>query len=286
MVKQTGELIQQLRTEAGYTQRSLAAALHITDKAISKWERGICLPDVSLLPKLSLLLDADVELLVSNSIAEENWLGLIEIEYCDFSQIVYDKPLVYYLLSHFLLLGIRQIQVLTNGDNEAYLKSNTFTELGINFIFDKPDKPANLMIIDHPWFLFGSDLTQQFQGAMLSQRKLKLVPENQQAVIMFCPKEEMELYFSDKKEFVRKSSVRTLGRGMVCLDMDDYDKIVDVSSFVRTYQKNAGLLISSIEEIAYNAGLINAEELIGLADNASYGNILKQIAKKRKSQSE
>lgn len=282
MVKQTGELIQQLRTEAGYTQKSLAAALHITDKAISKWERGICLPDVSLLPKLSLLLDADVELLVSNSIAEENWLGLIEIANCDFSQIVYDKPLVYYLLSHFLLLGIRKIHVLTNKDNEAYLKNGSFEELGISFVFEKPKKPANLMLIDHPWFLFGSDLTQQFQGAMLSQRKIKLVPQNQQAVIVFCPEEDMEKYFSDKKDFVRKTSVRTLGRGMVCLDMDDYDKIVDVASFVRTYQKNVGLLIGSIEEIAYNMGFIDTEQLIKFADNVSYVNTLKQIARNDK----
>ena len=117
---------------------------------------------------------------------------------------------------------------------------------------------------------------------MLSQRKLKLVPQNQQSVFMFCPEDEMKMYFTDKKEFMRKSSVRTLGRGMVCLDMDDYDKIVDVSSFVRTYQKNAGLLIGSIEEIAYNAGLIDAKRLIDLTDNAFYGNILKQIAKRGK----
>lgn len=284
VVKQTGELIQQLRIEAGYTQKTLAAALHITDKAISKWERGICLPDVSLLPKLSLLLDADVELLVSNSIAEENWVGLIEIENCDFSQIVYDKPLVYYLLAHYLLLGIRQIHVLTNKDNETYLKNKTFEELGINFIFEKPRKSSNLMIIDHPWFLFGSDLTQQFQGAMLSQRKLKLVPQNQQAVFFFCPKDEMSTYFSYKKDFVRKSSVRTLGRGMVCFDMDDYDKIVDVASFVRTYQKNAGLLIGSIEEIVYNVGFIDTTQLIDMAGNVSYGSALKQIAKRSREQ--
>ena len=279
-----GEIIQQLRTKAGYTQKSLAAALHITDKAISKWERGICLPDVLLLPKLSLLLDADVDLLVSSSMAEENWLGLIEIENCNLSQIVYDKPLVYYLLSHFLLLGINHIHVLTNKDNEAYLSDKSFKEMGIRFLFEKPKKPAKLMIIDHPWFLFGSDLTQQFQGAMLSQRKIKLVPQNQQAVFVFCLEDDMEAYFSDKNEFVRKASVRTLGRGMVCLDMDDYDKIVDVSSFVRTYQKNAGLLIGSIEEIAYNKGLIDTEQLLELADNVSYGKVLKQIAWRGKTQ--
>ncbi len=116
------------------------------------------------------------------------------------------------------------------------------------------------------------------------KRKIKLVPQNQQAVFVFCPEADMDAYFFDKKEFARKASVRTLGRGMVCLDMDDYDKIVDVSSFVRTYQKNAGLLIGSIEEIAYNMGFIDTEQLICLADNVSYASALKQIARKGKAQ--
>ena len=37
-----GKIIAKLCREAGYTQKTLADALHITDKAVSKWERGIC----------------------------------------------------------------------------------------------------------------------------------------------------------------------------------------------------------------------------------------------------
>lgn len=36
-----GKLIFQLRQEKGYTQKQLADAMHISDKTISKWERGV-----------------------------------------------------------------------------------------------------------------------------------------------------------------------------------------------------------------------------------------------------
>lgn len=37
----TGRLIRELRRERNLTQRELAAQLHVTDRAVSKWERGV-----------------------------------------------------------------------------------------------------------------------------------------------------------------------------------------------------------------------------------------------------
>ena len=44
-----GKFIAQLRKEKKMTQKELANQLHITDKAVSKWERGLSCPDISLL---------------------------------------------------------------------------------------------------------------------------------------------------------------------------------------------------------------------------------------------
>lgn len=51
--KQIGPFLRQRRKERGMTQKDLAALLNVTDKAISKWERDLSLPDVSLLLPLS-----------------------------------------------------------------------------------------------------------------------------------------------------------------------------------------------------------------------------------------
>ena len=43
-----GKYIAGKRKELGLTQRQLADKLGMSDKSVSKWERGICLPDVSV----------------------------------------------------------------------------------------------------------------------------------------------------------------------------------------------------------------------------------------------
>lgn len=49
----TGGFIKELRKEKEMTQKQLADLLHITDRAVSKWERGICAPDIALLEPLA-----------------------------------------------------------------------------------------------------------------------------------------------------------------------------------------------------------------------------------------
>ena len=41
-----GKLIRALRKDQGLTQRQLAAAMNISEQAVSKWERGLGFPDV------------------------------------------------------------------------------------------------------------------------------------------------------------------------------------------------------------------------------------------------
>ena len=49
----TGQLIASARKERNMTQKELAKKLHVSDRAVSKWERGAGFPDVSLLEPLA-----------------------------------------------------------------------------------------------------------------------------------------------------------------------------------------------------------------------------------------
>ena len=51
--KKTGALVSTLRKEKGMTQKELAAQLHVSDRTVSKWERGAGFPDVSLMMQLA-----------------------------------------------------------------------------------------------------------------------------------------------------------------------------------------------------------------------------------------
>ena len=63
--KQMGDFIAKLRKEKGWTQKELAEKLFISDKAVSKWERNLSYPDISLLDPLSEILEVSVSELLN-----------------------------------------------------------------------------------------------------------------------------------------------------------------------------------------------------------------------------
>ena len=68
-----GKFIAECRKEKGLTQAQLAEKLGITDKAVSKWERGIAMPDTSIMLELCGILGISVnEMLSGEKISIEN----------------------------------------------------------------------------------------------------------------------------------------------------------------------------------------------------------------------
>ena len=58
--KKIGKYIKEKRKALGYKQSDLGEMLSVSDKAVSKWECGVALPDVALLPELSKILNVDI----------------------------------------------------------------------------------------------------------------------------------------------------------------------------------------------------------------------------------
>lgn len=96
------------------------------------------------------------------------------------------------------------------------------------------------------------------------------------------PRGEIEIT-SINNEYLNRGTLRveTLGRGFAWLDTGNHDSLLDAADFVSAFQKRQGLYISCIEEIAYNRGFINKEQLLKLAEplmKTDYGRYMKELA--------
>lgn len=66
--QKTGLLIYEMRTRKDLTQKELAEKCNVTDKAVSKWERGEGCPDITVLPKLAEIFGIEVDSLMKGEI--------------------------------------------------------------------------------------------------------------------------------------------------------------------------------------------------------------------------
>lgn len=65
------ENLKTMRKAKGYTQEELAIKLNVVRQAVSKWEKGLSVPDADALCKIVDVLDTDVSTLLGEEIVEE-----------------------------------------------------------------------------------------------------------------------------------------------------------------------------------------------------------------------
>lgn len=185
-----GQAIAFLRKRAGYTQKDLADRIGISDKAISKWERGLGLPDIAYLRKLSILLDTDTDSLLDGDVVHHDpgWQGVVVLDDNGYgigaSTLIYDKPLVEFILSYFLLVGIRNIAISCSKEDKEYIRKKTEDgrSFGIELSFStsgiknlRLSNEKSTMIVYGRCFLYGVDQTRFFQKAMINKDRLTLL---------------------------------------------------------------------------------------------------------------
>lgn len=71
-----GRFISELRKSHQMTQKQLAEKMNISDKAVSKWERGLSCPDISLLSTLSDILDVTITELLNGERSDKEDIDL------------------------------------------------------------------------------------------------------------------------------------------------------------------------------------------------------------------
>lgn len=108
-----GQFIAELRKEKKLTQKDLAFQLHITDKAVSKWERGLSCPDIMLLTSVADILGVTTDELLngqrSQSVASQEVEqtidnALVYAERTEKSKIVSFQKYICLIFSALLLL--------------------------------------------------------------------------------------------------------------------------------------------------------------------------------------
>lgn len=190
-VVKIGKAIAFLRKRAGYTQKDLADRIGISDKAVSKWERGLGLPEIGYLRKLSILLDTDTDSLLAGDVVhhDSSWFGIIVLDENNYDinagTMIYDKPLINYLLSYFLLVGIRDITIVCNYSNQEFihkkLGDGSFLGVKISLVENLYTTvrnrvwTGNVMMVYGRCILYGVDQTRFFQKAMSNRERFTML---------------------------------------------------------------------------------------------------------------
>ncbi len=182
-----GRAIRTLRKKAGFTQNQLANQLFVSGMAVSKWESGRSVPDPETLMKLSVILDMDVDGLLDGTATylSDRWHGALLLEEglaVSAETMLWDKPMIDYLLSYFLLAGVRDILIACSEWERTFIDSRfrSGEALGVRLRFTSTEgltadavlcgagraEQTDIMLITAPFFLYGVDLSRFLQRAM------------------------------------------------------------------------------------------------------------------------
>ena len=162
-----GAFIARIRKEKKMTQKDLAELLHITDKAVSKWERGMSYPDISLLEPLSQMLGVSIlELLEGERISKDITMNMEDVQEVVQQSIsisdgeinrkhVRSKAIILSIVLLVMLLVSMLLNILNAGygkemprlsaDAKAYI--TTVDEQG-NIVFADPQKALEQLLKD------------------------------------------------------------------------------------------------------------------------------------------
>ncbi len=77
--KTVGNTIASLRSNKGITQTELGERIGVSFQAVSKWERGETLPDVSILPNLADILETTIDYILRGAETRISYKGKINV---------------------------------------------------------------------------------------------------------------------------------------------------------------------------------------------------------------
>ncbi len=131
-----GKLIKSIRIDKSLTQKQLADIIGISDKAVSKWERGNGAPDLSLLSALANALEISIEDLLSGDVRSSELIGGNM------------KKSKYYICSNCKNFTI------STGDIEVSCCGKSLKEMDVRKA--ESDQKLNVEVIENDWYITSS----------------------------------------------------------------------------------------------------------------------------------
>ncbi|MCL3780468.1 glucose-1-phosphate thymidylyltransferase [Prolixibacteraceae bacterium JC049] len=132
-------------------------------------------------------------------------------------------------------------------------------------IEEKPEEPKSNYAVTGLYF-YSNDVVEKAKGLKPSARgELEITDLN-------------KIYLDEGR-----LNMELLGRGMAWLDTGTHDSLIQASNFIATIEQRQGLKVACLEEIAFNKGYINEEQLVELAEplkKNQYGQYLLNLVKK------
>jgi len=148
-------------------------------------------------------------------------------------------------------------------DPERYGVAEFDTNGKVLSLEEKPAIPKSNYAVTGLYF-YSNDVIQKAKGLKPSARgELEITDLN-------------KLYLQEER-----LKVQLLGRGMAWLDTGTHDSLLEASNFIATIENRQGLKVACLEEIAFNNGFINKDQLLKLAEPLKknyYGQYLLKIA--------
>lgn len=153
------------RKELNMTQKELAEKLGVTDKAVSKWERGLGCPDVSILEILSSTLHVSILEILKGRIIENEIISVTEANDYIKDTLIYSneeinnkyKKIIINILT-LIIIGICSFLVIININHIFYLNQTYeyyFDESILNRIEDIKQKiEDNILVIKENNFIY------------------------------------------------------------------------------------------------------------------------------------
>lgn len=146
-----GSFISKKRKEKNLTQKELASKIGVTDKAVSKWERGLGCPDVSILELLANALDVSILEILKGRKIENEVIHVTEMddyvkETINYSNKTirnkYEKIILNILT--FIIIGICSFLLIININHIIYL-NKTYEYNFDNNMFNEINKNINMI---------------------------------------------------------------------------------------------------------------------------------------------